>query len=71
MCNACQYEWCGKCNVIWHRSKTCNEYQREIREISQKEAEKGLEPYRKWHRIVKCPTCQHGIEKIGGCNHMR
>ena len=67
VCNACGHEWCGKCNVIWHRSKTCKEYQREV---GKKEAEKGLEEYRKLNRILKCPTCNHGIEKTGGCNHM-
>ena len=71
VCNACMHEWCGKCNVIWHRSKTCKEYQQEVYQVSKKEAEKSLEEYRKFHRIVKCPTCKHGIEKTGGCNHMR
>ncbi|CAL5223008.1 g5459 [Coccomyxa viridis] len=67
VCNACKHEWCGKCNIIWHNSKTCKEVQREAGE---KKAEKDLEEYRKKHRIVNCPNCHHGTERISGCSHM-
>ena len=66
-CNACGHEWCGKCYVEWHSDKSCDDYQREN---GQKEAEKGLEEYRKSNRMITCPTCNHGIEKIDGCNHL-
>lgn len=67
-CNVCGHEWCGKCNVDWHSSKTCEDYQLEV---GQQEALEGLEEYQKSNRIVKCPTCNHGIERISGCDHMK
>ena len=67
-CDACGHKWCGKCNVEWHSNKSCNDYQREF---GRQEAEKGLEEYRKHHFVMNCPTCNHGIEKTYGCNHMR
>ena len=66
-CYACGHKWCGKCNVKWHSNKSCEQYQRECGE---KAADKGLEEYRKTHRVINCPTCNHGIEKISGCNHV-
>ena len=66
-CNACEHEWCGKCNVDWHSNKTCEDYQLVL---GQKVAEEGLEEYQKNNRIVKCPICNHGIEKTIGCDHM-
>ena len=67
VCNACGHRWCGKCRVQWHSNKSCDEHQREV---GQKEAEKGLEEFRKSNRMITCPACNHGIQKIGGCNNM-
>ena len=68
MCNACKHVWCGACNVPWHRNKTCAEHQREA---GAQEAEEGLKEYRKGTRVIKCPTCGHGIEKASGCNRVQ
>ena len=51
----------------WHSNKSCDDYQREV---GQKEAEKGLEEYRKNNRIVKCTSCGHGTEKMYGCDRL-
>ena len=68
-CNICEHEWCGKCNVKWHTNKSCEEYQKQ--EVGRKEIQKSLTTYRRKTRIVNCPTCKHGIEKIGGCDNMQ
>ena len=68
VCNACKHVWCGKCNVAWHSNKSCDDYQRECGE---KEADKGMEEYKRSNRMIKCPTCGHGIEKIAGCNRVQ
>ena len=52
VCNACEHEWCGKCNVAWHSNKSCDEYQRLCGE---KEADQGLEEYRKSNRMNQVP----------------
>lgn len=67
-CNVCEHEWCWKCNVDWHSNTTCEDYQLVL---GQKVAEEGLEEYQKKNRIVKCPNCKHGIERISGCDHMK
>ncbi len=51
----------------WHSNKSCDQYQREFGE---KEADRGLEEYRRNNRVMNCPSCNHGIEKISGCNHV-
>lgn len=68
VCNACQHVWCGKCNVAWHENKTCDEHQREVGE---QEAEEGLKKYERSNRVLRCPTCGHGLEKISGCNRVQ
>ena len=68
VCNACKHVWCGKCNVAWHSNRSCDDYQRVCGE---KEADKGMEEYKKSNRMIKCPTCGHGIEKISGCNRVQ
>ena len=53
--------------MAWHAGRSCDEHQREVGEV---EADKGLAEYRAAHRMINCPTCGHGIEKISGCNHV-
>ncbi|EIE20626.1 hypothetical protein COCSUDRAFT_57197 [Coccomyxa subellipsoidea C-169] len=67
ICNVCQHGWCKSCKVDWHDGLNCNDYQRQAGEA---EADKGLAEYQKANKMVRCPTCGHGIEKITGCNRV-
>jgi hypothetical protein len=67
VCNSCQHNWCKACKVAWHEGMSCDEYQRTKGE---EEADKGMTEYMAWNRVISCPKCGHGIEKISGCNRV-
>jgi len=54
--------------VKWHEGKTCEEQQ--LWECGGRVADVELAEYRRTNRVVRCPTCGHGLEKISGCNHV-
>ncbi|KAK9901691.1 hypothetical protein WJX75_008551 [Coccomyxa subellipsoidea] len=68
VCNVCQHGWCKTCNAAWHHNLSCDEYQRQVGEA---EADKGLREYQAANKMIRCPTCGHGIEKITGCNRVQ
>lgn len=39
-------------------------------QVGETEADKGLKEYQAKNRMISCPTCGHGIEKITGCNRV-
>ncbi len=39
-------------------------------QVGEVEADKGLAEYQKDNKMVRCPTCGHGMEKITGCNRV-
>lgn len=59
-CHACQWRTCVRHRVPWHSDVTCEEY----------DANSNESPLLVTERIQKCPKCNNGIEKTGGCNHM-
>ncbi|KAK9846018.1 hypothetical protein WJX81_008504 [Elliptochloris bilobata] len=65
VCNVCKHEWCSKCRVAWHTGVTCEE-----RSAGELAADQGFAEYEKANKVVRCPTCGHGIEKVAGCNRV-
>jgi hypothetical protein len=68
VCGVCEHEWCQACKVAWHSGRSCDEHQREAGEA---QADEGMREYEANNRLVHCPTCGHGIEKISGCNRVQ
>ncbi|KAG9600055.1 hypothetical protein KCU77_g3415, partial [Aureobasidium melanogenum] len=66
-CQACGHKHCIVCEVNWHESETCEEYQTRNSAQKQQEADSEAEV----QAISKsCPNCNTRIEKGDGCDHM-
>ena len=66
-CPACELEWCFRCQAPWHKSLSCQVFQ------------KGNTQFKTWTRerngngianCQKCPTCRVFIQRSTGCPHM-
>ncbi|KAL0227390.1 hypothetical protein P9112_014714 [Eukaryota sp. TZLM1-RC] len=64
-CMACAAKTCYIDRVLWHEGKTCRDYQ-----ISVYESEENANRNYINQNTKPCPSCNHGIEKIDGCDHM-
>ena len=64
-CFACTRTTCLRHRCEWHVGQTCEEYDAARRESE----EVGLHQYLQSDRVRRCPNCQHGLEKAGGCEH--
>jgi hypothetical protein len=68
-CDKCHFKTCFTHKMPWHSGQTCADYDAEQKERTEQEGacEKLIAETTK-----KCPNpeCGHGIEKIGGCDHM-
>lgn len=70
-CAFCNMTWCFLCHAPWHSGISCSEYQRDIEGAGKK----ALKYWAKSkvngsNNAKKCPTCNHYIERITGCDHM-
>ena len=66
-CPICKKIYCLKCKVEWHKSLTCEEYQRQKKE---EENDIKFEEYAKGSKLKQCPRCKRWVEKISGCDHI-
>ena len=39
-------------------------------EVGEAQADEGMREYEAANRVVHCPTCGHGLERISGCNRL-
>jgi len=65
-CSSCRHQTCLHHNCPLHEGQSCEEYDAAARESE----EVGLLQYVNSSAVKRCPKCQHGIEKSGGCDHI-
>ena len=58
-CVSCEQNVCVKCRSVQHGG------------LCHTDNEKGLKLYMREFDVRRCPKCGHGIEKNGGCSHMK
>jgi hypothetical protein len=65
---SCKMKICIHCKVPYHDGINCEQYQHW--KLNSTESEKQ---YKEWaeKNSKKCPQCKAGIEKNGGCNHIK
>lgn len=61
VCLECQFVTCTKHGVRWHETESCEEFD-QMQEREYRRVIEGRE-----QTIKRCPQCQMGIERIGGC----
>lgn len=70
LCNvlkcSCRHEFCSECHNPSHAPATCGEKERWDILTNEDVMQQRLYG----DNFKKCPNCQSGIEKNGGCNHM-
>ncbi len=65
-CPSCLARVCSTCHVEFHEGLTCGEFK--------DNRSGGEDSFRRWrdeHGVKACPGCGAGLEKSGGCNHMK
>jgi IBR domain, a half RING-finger domain/Zinc finger, C3HC4 type (RING finger) len=66
ICSSCLTPICTKCKVLSHDGMTCEGW-----EEMDAEDNRLLRQYKDDYDVRNCPKCKAGIEKFGGCNHMK
>ena len=66
-CHVCHSNTCFTHHCPWHQGRTCKQYDRDARKSEEVALLQCLENASKFK---KCPNCQNGVEKNGGCDHM-
>jgi hypothetical protein len=68
-CPECKTTWCQKCNVSpYHDKMTCQKYK--IMNDSSPEFQQ-MKVLITEGKVKLCPTCNHGVIKLDGCNKVR
>ncbi|KAI0691467.1 hypothetical protein C8T65DRAFT_816901 [Cerioporus squamosus] len=65
-CPSCLARVCSTCHVEFHEGLTCAEFK--------DNRSGGEDSFRRWREergVKACPGCGAGLEKNGGCNHMK
>jgi hypothetical protein len=65
-CHHCHKRTCAHHRCTWHAGRSCAEYDAD----AQRSDEVALLQYLEREGTVRCPKCNHGIEKRSGCDHM-
>lgn len=65
-CHACRHNTCFTHHCQWHHGRTCAQYDQDASASD----EVGLLQLLERCEFRRCPSCNHGIEKKGGCSHM-
>jgi hypothetical protein len=65
-CQHCKKRTCAHHRCAWHSGRSCADYDADAR----KSEEVALLQYLEQEGTVRCPKCNHGIEKRSGCDHM-
>ena len=62
ICESCQFEFCGKCQIPWskHEKMTCEQA-----------LEEEMGEFFTNSDLSNCPKCGVRVEKISGCNHIK
>ncbi|XP_078595605.1 uncharacterized protein LOC144872857 isoform X2 [Branchiostoma floridae x Branchiostoma japonicum] len=66
----CGSMWCSLCRAEPHWPSTCHQAQEHLREIQDRNPLGLLEETTYTAMTKKCPSCNHPMEKNGGCPHM-
>jgi len=64
-CTKCATKTCFKHKAAWHSGKTCDEFDKEL-----KNSEEAANAALLSRTTKQCPNCQVPIEKNQGCDHM-
>ncbi|TFK94195.1 hypothetical protein K466DRAFT_536709 [Polyporus arcularius HHB13444] len=65
-CPSCLARVCSTCHVEFHEGLTCAEFK-----DNRSGGEDSFQRWRDEHGVKACPGCGAGLEKSGGCNHMK
>jgi E3 ubiquitin-protein ligase RNF14 len=66
-CGSCRKKTCFTHRCAWHEDRTCREYDEDAGKNDEVAALQSLESTDK---LKRCPSCNQGIEKNDGCDHM-
>mmetsp|Transcript_19579 Transcript_19579/g.45591 ORF Transcript_19579/g.45591 Transcript_19579/m.45591 type:complete len:120 (+) Transcript_19579:497-856(+) len=65
-CHQCNFRTCFTHKCPWHEGRTCEEYDQD----GDNSEEVALLQLMGSSRFQRCPRCNHGVEKVSGCDHM-
>jgi hypothetical protein len=67
VCPVCKQEYCLTCKCIYHRGKSCEEYQRDKKD---EPLDRAFMEFARGAKYKMCSRCKFWVEKSDGCDHM-
>jgi hypothetical protein len=71
ICKKCSFKTCVVHKLPWHEKMTCEEFDSDESQIERLEQNEATAKLLAKLASKICPTCQQGVDRSDGCDHLR